>query len=92
MDETSTNSVSSSRMMLLWTSFLCISFSLAATLPEGVDDLDNKEDYDDEELCTFCGNARYKKDGKTPRAHFLEMDPAAQVKDFFQIRLHFCQL
>ena len=35
------NSVSSSRMMLLLTSFLFISSSLAATLPEGVDDLDN---------------------------------------------------
>ena len=41
MDETSTNSVSSIRMMLLLTSFLFISSSLAATLPEGVDDLDN---------------------------------------------------
>ena len=41
MDETSTNSVLSSRMMLLLTSFLFISSCLAATLPEGVDDLDN---------------------------------------------------
>ena len=40
---------------------------------------------DDGNVCKYCNHPCYAKDGKTPRAYFMEIDPAAQLlQDFFK--------